>query len=145
MKHKDSTTATAETTASVSEQAKNFTLTYRRDHPGDRCSYGIAGNSGIVVFDKGLFAGGVAPATIVLDCEMVPVKADSKAERETKKAAAAEERAKKAQERIAAAEARAEAKKVKAAEALEKAQAKLKAAAEKKAAEAAAASTPSAE
>lgn len=52
-------------------QMANFTLTYRRNHPGGgplgRCSYGLAGVPGIVVFDLGLFPGGVAPATITLD------------------------------------------------------------------------------
>lgn len=47
------------------------TLTFRRNHPGGgplgRCSYGVAGVPGIVVFDMGLFPGGVAPATITLD------------------------------------------------------------------------------
>lgn len=47
------------------------TLTFRRLHPGGgalgRCSYGVAGVPGIVVFDMGLFAGGVAPATITLN------------------------------------------------------------------------------
>lgn len=49
-------------------------LTFRRLHPGGgplgRCSYGVAGVSGIVVFDMGLFPGGVAPATITLSCEL---------------------------------------------------------------------------
>lgn len=47
------------------------TLTFRRNHPGGgplgRCSYGVAGVPGIVVFDLGLFPGGVAPTTITLD------------------------------------------------------------------------------
>lgn len=47
------------------------TLTFRRNHPGGgplgRCSYGVAGVPGIVVFDLGLFPGGVAPATITLN------------------------------------------------------------------------------
>lgn len=47
------------------------TLTFRRNHPGGgplgRCSYGVAGVPGIVVFDLGLFPGGIAPATITLD------------------------------------------------------------------------------
>lgn len=49
----------------------NFKLTFRRNHPGGgplgRCSYGLAGVPGIVVFDLGLFPGGVAPAEITLD------------------------------------------------------------------------------
>lgn len=52
----------------------NFTLSFRRNHPGGgplgRCSYGLAGVPGIVVFDLGLFPGGVAPATITLDVEL---------------------------------------------------------------------------
>lgn len=53
---------------------KSVTLSFRRNHPGGgplgRCSYGVAGVPGIVVFDLGLFPGGVAPATITLDCEL---------------------------------------------------------------------------
>ena len=129
--------AIVETPATDAATTVNHLLTYRRDHPGDRCSYGIAGNSGIVVFDKGLFVGGVAPATITVDCDLVPVKADNKAQREEAKVKAAAERAEKAQAKIIAAQARAEEKQRKAGEALEKAQAKLKAAADAKAAEAA--------
>lgn len=55
------------------------TLTFRRNHPGGgplgRCSYGVAGVPGIVVFDLGLFPGGVAPATITLDCELAQPQA----------------------------------------------------------------------
>jgi hypothetical protein len=50
------------------------TITFRRNHPGGgplgRCSYGIAGVPGIVVFDLGLFPGGIAPATIELNVEL---------------------------------------------------------------------------
>lgn len=50
------------------------TLHFRRNHPGGgvlgRCSYGIAGVPGIVVFDVGMFAGGVPPATIELPFAM---------------------------------------------------------------------------
>jgi hypothetical protein len=112
----------------------NLTLTYRREHPGNRCSYGIAGNAGIVVFDKGLFVGGdqpdfQAPATITLDCEMVPVKADNRMQREALKAEKLIERAAKAQARIEAAQERAAERQRKADEALAKAKAKLEAAA----------------
>ena len=45
-------------------------ITFRRTHPGGgvlgRCSYGVAGVPGIVVFDVALFAGGVMPETITL-------------------------------------------------------------------------------
>ena len=50
------------------------TLHYRRAHPGGgplgRCSYGIPGVPGIVVFDLGMFVGGIAPATITLPFAM---------------------------------------------------------------------------
>lgn len=111
----------------------NFVLTYRRDHPGDRCSYGIAGNAGIVVFDKGLFKDGVAPPTITLDCEMVPVKADNKTAKAEAAAAKLAEKAAKAQAKIEAATARAAEKAVKAQEAAAKAQAKAEAVAKAKA------------
>lgn len=46
----------------------SHTLTYRRRHPGGgalgRCSYGIPGVKGIVVFDVALFKDGNPPATI---------------------------------------------------------------------------------
>lgn len=52
----------------------NQVLTFRRNHPGGgplgRCSYGVAGVPGIVVFDLGLFPGGIAPATITLNVEL---------------------------------------------------------------------------
>ena len=48
----------------------NNTLTYRKNHPGNRCSFGIPGVPGIVVFDKRLFADGKAPKSIVLDCDL---------------------------------------------------------------------------
>lgn len=50
--------------------ASNNTLTYKRDHPNNRCSYGIPGVPGIVVIDKRLFANGQAPATITVDCAL---------------------------------------------------------------------------
>src|SRR4051794_3126568 len=78
--------ATAERTpqptlaATATATATNHTLTYRRTHPNDRCSYGIAGVPGIVVFDVKLFADGKPPKTIVLDCALaLPVgKVDKK-------------------------------------------------------------------
>jgi hypothetical protein len=106
-------------------------LVYRREHPGNRCSYGIAGNKGIVVFDKGLFAGGPevdAPPTITLDCEMVPVKADQKEEKARKAADKAADKLAKAQAKIEKAQATAAAKADKAKAALAKAQDKVAAA-----------------
>lgn len=49
----------------------NHTLHYRRAHPGGgvlgRCSYGVPGVAGIVVFDVALFLPGAPPATITLN------------------------------------------------------------------------------
>ncbi len=122
----------------------NQILTFRRNHPGNRCSYGIAGNSGIVVFDRGLVAGtvpttsnedlGGMPATITLDCALVEVKATEKVDKTAAAAAKAQEKADKAAAKVAAAEAKAKAKAEKAAEAAAKAEAKAKAAADKAAA-----------
>ena len=64
------------------------TLHFRRNHPGGgpkgRCSYGVTGLSGLVVFDMALFPG-KAPATITLDCPL----AEPKAKAEPKAAPAA--------------------------------------------------------
>lgn len=108
--------------------ATNRAIVYRRDHPGNRCSYGISGNAGIVVFDKGLFAGGVAPASITLDCDMVPVKADNKTARAEAEAAKLVERAARAQKKIEEATAKAEARKAKAEADLAAARARVEAA-----------------
>jgi hypothetical protein len=62
------------------------TLVYRRQHPGGgalgRCSYGVPGVAGIVVFDMGLFApallaanGGLPPATITINVAMATPQA----------------------------------------------------------------------
>ncbi len=74
---------TAATTAPVAPQpaaqASNHTLTYRKAHPGNRVSYGVAGVAGIVVVDLKLFANGKPPATIVLDCALaLPVAKPAK-------------------------------------------------------------------
>lgn len=57
-----------------SNGAASTTLFFRRNHPGGgvlgRCSYGLPGVAGIVVFDLGMFEGGIAPATIVLPFAM---------------------------------------------------------------------------
>lgn len=118
----------------------NFTLTYKRNHPKGRSSYGISGNAGIVVFERRLFAEcaaagdtqpadnfdrGSLPQTITLDSLMVLPKADPKEAAALK----AIERANKAKEKIEAAAVRAQA-------ALAKAQAKIKAAADAAAAKA---------
>jgi hypothetical protein len=65
------------------------TLTFRKDHPKDRASYGIAGLAGIVVFDKRLFANVKAPKTITVDCDLaVPEEAPAKPATKGKAAAA---------------------------------------------------------
>ena len=77
----------------------NYTLTFKRNHPQDRSSYGIEGNAGIVVFQRSLFVGATAPVdnfdlaglprTIVLDSLMASPQAKaSKSEAAAEKAAA---------------------------------------------------------
>lgn len=114
-------------TLPVATIGPNFTLFYRREHPGNRSSFGIQGVSGIVVFDNGLFAGGQPPATILLDTELVQPKADAKAAKAAEAAARLEERATKAKERLEAQQLKAKERQVKADEQLAKAKAKLEA------------------
>jgi hypothetical protein len=109
-------------------QGTNHTLVYRRDHPQNRCSYGISGVSGIVVFDKNFFPDGVPPATITVDCVLADPKPDTKALKAELAAQRAIERAAKAEARIEAAKAKAEEKATKAAEALKAALARAEAA-----------------
>lgn len=128
-KHKGNTAEVAEAGITV-----NMQLVYRRDHPKDRCSYGVAGNSGIVVFDKSLFAGGdgegfVPPTTITLDVQLVEPKADNKELKAQQAAAKAAEKAEKAAAKAVAAQAKIQAKADKAAADLAAAQAKVDAAA----------------
>lgn len=63
-----------ETPANPVPEVVASVLQFRRFHPGGgplgRCSYGIAGVPGIVVFDMGLFAGGIAPQTITINVEL---------------------------------------------------------------------------
>jgi hypothetical protein len=116
----------------------NYMLTFRRNHPGNRCSYGIAGNSGIVVFDRGLVAGtvpttsesdlGGMPAEITLNTLLVSPKSDSKVDKAAAAAAKAQEKADKAAKRAADAQAKIAEKAAKAAAALAAAQAKVAAA-----------------
>ena len=113
-------------------------LTFKRNHPQDRASYGIAGNPGIVVFQRGLFAGATVPVdntdlaglprTIYVD-GLVDEKLDNKAAKAEAAAAKAVAAAVKAQAKIEAAQAKAETKALKTAEILAKAQAKVAAAA----------------
>lgn len=117
----------------------NFTLTFRRTHPKDRASYGVDGNSGIVVFDRNLLLGGDAPdfewpKVIVIDAALVLVKLDNKTAKAEAMALKAAEKERKAAEKLAAAQAKVAAKQAEAQAKLEAAQAKLAAAAAKAAA-----------
>jgi hypothetical protein len=58
------------------------TLTFRKTHPKNRCSFGVKGVPGIVVFDCGLFADGKPPKTITVDCNLtIPTSNSSKDEK----------------------------------------------------------------
>ena len=66
-KNKSTAPVAATAQAPATEQpvvATNHTLTYRKNHPNGRCSYGVAGVPGIVVFDLKQYADGKPPATI---------------------------------------------------------------------------------
>lgn len=82
---KTKTPATQPTTAPTAPVAPqppttNHTLTYRRQHPGNRCSYGIDGVPGLVGFHMSMFADGKAPATITVDVALaLPVAKAAKA------------------------------------------------------------------
>jgi len=125
--------------------ADNFVLTFRRNHLNpDRASYGIQGNPGIVVFDRGLFVGATKPvdnndlaglpATIRLDSPMVSPKLDNAAAKAEAAVAKAAEKAAKAEAKVAAAAQKAKDKADKAAAALAAAKAKVDAATAKVAA-----------
>jgi hypothetical protein len=121
----------AEVTA-VEAPRPNHTITFRRTHPGGgplaRCSYGIAGVSGIVVFDRALFVDGVMPETITLSCELVQPQPDAKQQKAEAQAAKAQAKAEAAQKKIEAAAAKAAERQAKADKALADAKAKVEAA-----------------
>lgn len=103
----------------------NYTLTYRRDHPGDRCSYGIQGVPGLVVVDKGLFLDPTnVPQTITLNVALASPRADKKTSKDAEKEAKAAERAARLTEKANKAKEKAAEREKKAQEALAKAQAK---------------------
>lgn len=82
----------------------NNVLVYRRDHPGNRSSYGVAGVPGLVVIHHSLFAGFgtegfVPPTQIEVSCALSEPRADKRSEKAAERAAKADERAKKAIER----------------------------------------------
>jgi hypothetical protein len=108
----------------------NHDLIYRRDHPGDRCSYGIAGVPGIVVFDKGLFADPSAPPPVItLNIALQSPRLDKKASKAEEAAAKAQAKADKEAQKVKAAAEKAAARQAKADEALRKAREKAEAAA----------------
>lgn len=120
------------TAAPAVEVQPNHTIVYRRDHPGGgalgRCSYGINGVPGIVVFDKSLFPDGVPPASIDLSCVMVSPRTKVVTAKSELAAVKAAEKATKAAERIAAAAAKAAERQAKADKALADAKARVDAA-----------------
>jgi hypothetical protein len=64
-------------------KSESNTLTFRKNHPKDRCSYGIQGVHGIAVFDTRLFADGKPPKVITVSCNLVaPVAKEPKASKE---------------------------------------------------------------
>ena len=116
----------------------NFVLTFKRNHPQDRCSYGVAGNPGIVVCQRGLFVGTTTPTdihdragmpeTLTVDVELVPVKAGDKEAKATVAAQKVIEKAAKAAAKVVASQTKASEKAAKAPAALAAAQAKINAA-----------------
>lgn len=87
----------------------NFTIVLKRgDHPQDRSSYTVEGQSGNVVFFNTLFASGKPPATITLSCEMV--SAVAKVDKDEVAAAKAVAKAVAAQAKLDKAQAAAQAK-----------------------------------
>lgn len=139
----EATSSTSETQSPVTSEASaqvsgpNYVLTFKRNHPQDRASYGIPGVSGIVVVQRGMFAGTTPftsntdlagmPATITVDAPLASPRPDNKA-------AKAEAAAAKVAERAAKAKEKAEAQAAKLLERQAKADAALKAAQEKAAA-----------
>lgn len=109
--------------------SSNFVLTFRTNHPKNRVSYGVAGVTGIVVFDLNLFADGVAPPTITIDAELKAPKVASTTAKAEAAAVRAAEKLAKAQAKADAAAAKLAEKAAKAQAALDKAQAKVDAAA----------------
>jgi hypothetical protein len=127
---------TAEIVASVATEVKrNFELTFKRNHPKDRASYGIAGNSGIVVFQRGLFKGAVPstsnddlgglPATITLDVELVLPKSTVKVNKDEAAAQKLIEKAEKAKAKLEEQQRKAHEKAEKAQKVLDAAKAKI--------------------
>lgn len=115
----------------ASASGENHTLVYRRDHPQNRSSYGIAGVAGIVVFDKGLFADGTPPPSITLDCLLAPPQLDNKTAKAEAAAQKAVEKAEKEAAKVKKAQLKAAERQAKADKALADAKAKAEAAAAK--------------
>lgn len=89
----------------------NRVLSYRRDHPGNRSSYGVAGVPGLVVIHHSLLAGFdqpgfQPPAVINVDIDLAEPRGDKRSEKAAERAAKAAERAEKAAKRAAEAQTR---------------------------------------
>lgn len=115
----------------ASASGENHVLIYRRDHPQNRSSYGIAGVAGIVVFDKGLFADGVPPASITLDCLLALPQLDNKTAKAEAAAQKVVAKAEKEADKVKKAQLKAAERQAKADKALADAKAKAEAAAAK--------------
>jgi hypothetical protein len=134
-KHNTNETNTTQPSSIETVTTVNTSITYRRDHPGNRCSFGIAGVPGIVVFDKGLFADpNNIPTTISLDIPLQLPRAVEKVSKDEQKAEKARLKAEKEAEKVKAAAEKAAAKQAKADAALAAAKAKADAAVAKLAA-----------
>jgi hypothetical protein len=73
-KTKSATSKAKQTPVAAQVTVSNHTLTLKRQHPGNRSSYVIAGVPGLVAFHNNLFVDGKPPKSIVLDCKLaVPV------------------------------------------------------------------------
>jgi hypothetical protein len=126
----------------------NFTLRFKRNHPQDRASYGIAGVPGIVVVQRGMVFGTTPfasntdlagmPAEIVVSIRLADPKASNTEAKAAAAAAKAQEKADKAAAKLAAQQEKVAKKAKEAEEKLAAAKAKLEAAT-------AAASAPAAE
>jgi hypothetical protein len=71
-------TKTTDETQPTEQPSPNFTLTFRRTHPKNRVSYGVAGVPGLAVFDLALFASKKAPKTLTIDVALATGKAKGK-------------------------------------------------------------------
>lgn len=123
----------------AAQPTENRVLIFKRNHPQNRCSYGIPGVPGIVVIQRDLFAGttpvaptgsdlGGMPAILTVDALLVQSRQDNKAAKAEAVAAKLAERAAKATQKAEAQAAKLVDRQKKADEALAAAKAKADAA-----------------